>query len=160
MGAAFSAANPREHGISNRMLAAQSSIFELTQGQDFSYPIDDTKNAAVCLKLLGVVLLKDVFREDELVAAESAVMPVIGELVEQDIAFGNRGPNQMSANGFDANLSKQSGTERFRQNEIINKLMHEIFDEGYEYGGAGVDIAGPNSGFQWLHSDDNKSKPF
>ena len=38
--------------------------------------------------------------------------------------------------------------------------MHEIFDEGYEYGGAGVDIAGPNSGYQWLHSDDNRSKPF
>ena len=38
--------------------------------------------------------------------------------------------------------------------------MHEIFDEGYEYGGAGADIAGPNSGYQWLHSDDNRSKPF
>ena len=161
MGAAFSAVDSLEHGCSNRPLCTQSTLFELAQGQDFSWPIDDTTNAVRCLKRLGFVILKDAFRDTELAAAESAIMPMIDQLVEQDIKFGNRGPNRMSASGFYANLTKQPGMERLRWNETIGKIMQEIFNEhGYEYGGAGADIAGPNSGYQWLHSDDNGSFPY
>ena len=149
------------HGCSDRTLCTQSSIFDLTGGQVFEWPVGQTENAMTSLKNLGFVILKDAFRENELAGVEAAIMPMIEEILKQEIAFGNRGPNRMSASGFYANLGKQPGIDRLRQNETLARIMQDIFAEhGYEYGGAGADIAGPHSGYQWLHSDDNCSQPY
>lgn len=160
MGAAYVRCSAPNHGCSDTTLRNDSSLFSLTR-TSFLCDARDTDIAMISLRRNGFVVLKNVLSDDELDAAYSAIDPMIAHILEKNISFGNRGPNRMSASGFYKNIDKQDGLYTMRENPQLAKFMRELFKEcGYQYGGAGADISGPGSGYQWLHSDDTGSLPF
>ena len=77
-----------------------------------------------------------------------------------EAAWGNRGPNRQSANGFFLNMESQSAGGVVWCNETLQSILAEAFGEEPCYGGFGMDVAFNGTVYQQLHSDDNGSRPF
>ena len=77
-----------------------------------------------------------------------------------EAAWGNRGPNRQTANGFFLNMESQSAGGVVWCNETLQSILAEAFGEEPCYGGFGMDVAFNGTAYQQLHSDDNGSRPF
>ena len=124
---------------------------------------DDVGMVVNALKCLGFVLVKNVFEPHELAEIQPTVDAMIEACIQrapEGSAWGNRGPNRMSANGFYENIESQAAGGTIFRNAKLNFILQKILGEQFFYGGTGVDVAFPNTVYQHLHSDDNGSNPY
>lgn len=125
--------------------------------------VSTAKTAAFTLQHLGFVVVTNVYDDAELEEMQPTIDAMVlaceAEAVGQP-AWGNRGPNRQSANGFFLNIESQTAGGVVWRNETLQCILAEVMGEPVCYGGMGVDVAFTGTVYQHLHSDDNCSRPF
>ena len=151
-----------------RPLAKESTLNTFCGGVPYSvmHYGDNAKTAwyaAETLQRLGFVVVADVYTDEEL----NEIQPTIDAMVRAcekeaggEAAWGNRGPNRQSANGFFLNMESQSAGGVLWWNDTLQSILAAAFGGEPCYGGFGIDVAFNGTVYQHLHSDDNGSRPF
>ena len=104
--------------------------------------------AARTLQQLGFVVVTDVYSDADLEeiqpTVDAMVLACMAEVGGQ-AAWGNRGPNRQSANGFFLNMDSQSAGGVVWHNETLQSILVGVLGEECCYGGMGMIIAFPGS---------------